>query len=142
MADAAHLLLGGMAPMYVVAFAVICLIGIIFIDYKRYVMVLKWLTLSLFTYVGALFAMHVDWDAAIASVLVPHLNWSSDYFTTLVAIFGTTISPYLFFWQASEEAEESTLTKSESRLRRRQSRRRMPSRVAGPTPLLAWLFRI
>jgi NRAMP (natural resistance-associated macrophage protein)-like metal ion transporter len=106
MADAAHLLFGGMAPMYVVAFTAICVIGIIFVNYKRYVLVLKWLTLSLFTYVGAVFAMHVDWDAAIVGAVVPHLNWTSDYFTTLVAILGTTISPYLFFWQASQEAED------------------------------------
>jgi Natural resistance-associated macrophage protein len=106
MADAAHLLFGGMAPIYVIAFTAICVTGIIFVNYKHYVLVLKWLTLSLFTYVAAVFAMHVNWEAAIAGTLVPHLNWTSDYFTTLVAIVGTTISPYLFFWQASQEAED------------------------------------
>ncbi len=60
MADAAHLLFGGVAPIYVIAFTAGCVIGIIFVNYRRYVLVLKWLTLSLFTYVGAVFAMHVD----------------------------------------------------------------------------------
>jgi len=106
MADAAQLLFGGITPIYVIALAVICVGGIIFINYNRYVLALKWLTLSLFSYVGAVFAVHVKWDAAIVGAFVPHLNWTSDYFTTLVAILGTTISPYLFFWQASQEAEE------------------------------------
>lgn len=111
MADAAYLLFGGMAPIYVIIFTVVCVIGIIFINYNRYVLVLKWLTLSLFTYVGAVFAMHVEWDAAIVGAFVPHLNWTSDYFTTLVAILGTTISPYLFFWQAAQEAEDVHVNK-------------------------------
>ena len=68
--------------------------------------VLKWLTLSLFAYVGALAFAHVSWSEALAGILVPKITWSSDYFTTIVAIFGTTISPYLFFWQASQEAED------------------------------------
>ena len=106
MANAAHLLFGGTAPIYVIAFTAICVMGIIFINYNRYVLVLKWLTLSLFTYVAALFAMRVNWDAAIAGAFVPHISWTNDYFTTLVAILGTTISPYLFFWQASQEAED------------------------------------
>ncbi len=78
----------------------------IFLDYKRYVSVLKWLTLSLFAYVAALVFAHVSWGEALAGVLIPKITWSADYFTTIVAIFGTTISPYLFFWQASQEAED------------------------------------
>jgi Mn2+/Fe2+ NRAMP family transporter len=72
----------------------------------RYVFVLKWLTLSLFAYVAALFAANVPWGDALLGVLVPRLTWSADFFTTLVAILGTTISPYLFFWQSSQEAED------------------------------------
>jgi Mn2+/Fe2+ NRAMP family transporter len=90
MADASKLLIGGPAFLYVAVFATICVTGIVFTSYDRYVMVLKWLTLSLFAYVAALFAAHVDWSQALA----------------LVAILGTTISPYLFFWQASQEAED------------------------------------
>jgi Mn2+/Fe2+ NRAMP family transporter len=78
----------------------------IFLDYHRYVAVLKWLTLSLFAYVGALAFAHISWGQALTGVLVPRITWSGDYFTTIVAILGTTISPYLFFWQASQEAED------------------------------------
>jgi Mn2+/Fe2+ NRAMP family transporter len=106
MADAAKLLIGGHGMLYVVAFGVISVTAQIFLDYKRYVSVLKWLTLSLFAYVGALAFAHISWSQALTGVLVPRITWSADYFTTIVAIFGTTISPYLFFWQASQEAED------------------------------------
>src|SRR3954465_7998777 len=106
MADASKLLIGGPAFLYVAVFATVCVIGIVFTSYDRYVMVLKWLTLSLFAYVAALFAAHVDWTPALAGLFVPRITWSADFFTTLVAILGTTISPYLFFWQASQEAED------------------------------------
>ena len=106
MADATKLLIGGHGMLYVVAFGVISVTAEIFLDYKRYVSVLKWLTLSLFAYVGALAFAHISWSQALMGVVVPHITWSADYFTTIVAIFGTTISPYLFFWQASQEAED------------------------------------
>ena len=106
MADAAKLLLGGPSFLYVVIFGTICVAGIVFVHYDRYVMVLKWLTISLFAYVAALFATNVPWAEALSGALVPRIVWSSEFFTTLVAILGTTISPYLFFWQASEEAED------------------------------------
>jgi NRAMP (natural resistance-associated macrophage protein)-like metal ion transporter len=106
MADAARLLVGGHAILYVLFFGVTSVVAQIFMDYKRYVSVLKWLTLSLFAYVAALAFAHVSWRQALAGVFIPKLTWSADYFTTIVAIFGTTISPYLFFWQASQEAEE------------------------------------
>jgi NRAMP (natural resistance-associated macrophage protein)-like metal ion transporter len=106
MADATKLLIGGPGIFYVLAFGVLSVAAQIFLDYKRYVSVLKWLTLSLFAYVGALAFAHISWGDALAGILVPRLTWSGDYFTTIVAIFGTTISPYLFFWQASQEAED------------------------------------
>jgi NRAMP (natural resistance-associated macrophage protein)-like metal ion transporter len=106
MADATKLLIGGPGIIYVVAFGMTSVVAQIFLDYKRYVSVLKWLTLSLFAYVGALAFAHVSWSQALAGVFVPRLTLSADYFTTIVAIFGTTISPYLFFWQASQEAED------------------------------------
>jgi Mn2+/Fe2+ NRAMP family transporter len=68
--------------------------------------VFKWLTLVLFAYVIAAFLAKPDWAAVLRSTLVPHIEWSSTYWATLVGIFGTTISPYLFFWQASQEVEE------------------------------------
>ena len=106
MADATKLLIGGPGIVYVVLFGVASVVAQIFLDYNRYVSVLKWLTLSLFAYVAALAFAHVSWREALTGVLVPRLTWSADYFTTIVAIFGTTISPYLFFWQASQEAED------------------------------------
>jgi Mn2+/Fe2+ NRAMP family transporter len=106
MADAGRLLIGGPALLYVVLFAAICVGGIIFVQYDRYTLVLKWMTLSLFTYVAVLFTIHVSWGEIISGVLIPKLTWSREFFTTLLAIFGTTNSPYLFFWQASQEVEE------------------------------------
>jgi NRAMP (natural resistance-associated macrophage protein)-like metal ion transporter len=106
MADAATILIGGFPLLYVIAFATVCLITVVFMNYSRYVTVLKWLTLSLFAYVAAAFVSHVSWRSAFAGALLPHVSWNSAYFTTLVAILGTTISPYLFFWQASQEAED------------------------------------
>ena len=106
MADATKLLVGGHAIIYVVLYGVISVTAQIFLDYKRYVAVLKWLTLSLFAYVAALAFANVSWGGALAGILVPRMTWSADYFTTIVAILGTTISPYLFFWQASQEAED------------------------------------
>jgi Mn2+/Fe2+ NRAMP family transporter len=93
----------------VLLFGVVSVAAQIFLDYTRYVAVLKWLTLSLFAYVGALAVAHISWGEAFIGVLVPRITWSADYFTTIVAIFGTTISPYLFFWQASQEAEDQRI---------------------------------
>ena len=77
---------------------------------------LKWLTLSLFAYVAALAFVNVSWKEAISGTLLPQISWSSDYLTTIVAILGTTISPYLFFWQASQEAEEQRIDAKKSPL--------------------------
>jgi NRAMP (natural resistance-associated macrophage protein)-like metal ion transporter len=106
MADATMLLIGGHGILYVVFFGVMSVVAQIFLDYRRYVAVLKWLTLSLFAYVAALAFAKVSWSEALAGALLPKITWSADYFTTIVAILGTTISPYLFFWQASQEAED------------------------------------
>jgi Mn2+/Fe2+ NRAMP family transporter len=106
MADATKLLIGGPGLLYVFVFGGICVVGIVFTNYDRYVFVLKWMTLSLFAYVAALLAAKVHWTAAITGMLLPQITWSAEFFTTLVAILGTTISPYLFFWQASQEAED------------------------------------
>jgi NRAMP (natural resistance-associated macrophage protein)-like metal ion transporter len=106
MADATKLLIGGPGMIYVLFYGVTSVVAQIFLDYERYVSVLKWLTLSLFAYVAALAFAHVSWGEALTGALVPRLTWSADYFTTIVAILGTTISPYLFFWQAAQEVEE------------------------------------
>ena len=106
MGDAARLLIGGPAALYIVLLGTICVLGIVLTTYTRYVAVLKWLTLSLLAYVAAMFAANVPWGTAVVSMLVPHVQWNAGFFTTVLAIFGTTISPYLFFWQAAQEVED------------------------------------
>ena len=106
MGDATKLLIGGSATGFVLMFGVLCVIAQVFVQYARYVRVLKWLSLSLFAYVAALAAVRVPWGEALKGFFFPRIAWNSDYLTTLVAIAGTTISPYLFFWQAAEEAED------------------------------------
>jgi Mn2+/Fe2+ NRAMP family transporter len=112
MADAGTLLIGGPGFLYVAVFATICVTGIVFTTYDRYVMVLKWLTLTLFAADPDLVRVCCDavrgsraLGEALTGMFVPWITWSADFFTTLVAILGTTISPYLFFWQASQESE-------------------------------------
>ncbi|MBY0562373.1 divalent metal cation transporter [Hyphomicrobium sp.] len=106
MGDAGVLLMGGPRLLYVVGLGAICILMQIFLQYARYVSVLKWLALALFAYVATLFAVRVSWGDALTGLLLPNLSMQSNYWQTVVAIFGTTISPYLFFWQASQEVED------------------------------------
>jgi len=106
MADAVQLLLPAPRWIYVVLFAGICIYMQVLLQYERYVAALKWLTLALFTYFAAVITTHIDWRALAAGLFVPDLRWDSDYFTMIVAVFGTTISPYLFFWQSAQEVED------------------------------------
>ena len=106
MADAIQLVAGGPSHIYAVALGMTCLLLQVFIPYQRYVSILKWLTLSLFAYVGTAFASHIPWHEALQGTLIPHIQHSQNYLLLIVAIFGTTISPYLFFWQAGQEVEE------------------------------------
>jgi NRAMP (natural resistance-associated macrophage protein)-like metal ion transporter len=106
MADASRLLVPGPAWLFIVLFAAICTYMQVFLQYTRYVAVLKWLTLALFAYFAAVVTIKIDWGAFAHGFLVPKIHHAKDYLTTIVAVFGTTISPYLFFWQASEEVED------------------------------------
>ena len=106
MGAAVTLVIGGPTRFYTVALGLLSVLLQVFIPYRSYVRVLKWLTLALFAYVAAVFVIHVPWQAVLVRTFAPHLSWKSDYVTTVVAILGTTISPYLFFWQASQEVEE------------------------------------
>jgi len=117
MADALAHLIRGPRILYIVAFGVGSIVAQIFFDYRRYVLVLKWLTLSLFAYIITLGFTHVPWGEALEGLVVPQVRWSSDFLTTLVAILGTTISPYLFIWQSSQEAEEQRIDKSKKPLK-------------------------
>lgn len=116
MADALALLVGGPRHLYIVAIGALCIVLQVFVSYHRYVRVLKWLTLSLFSYVGVVFAVDVPWAEVFHGTLLPSLSLSADYVTTVVAIFGTTISPYLFFWQASQECEDLRAVKADKPL--------------------------
>ena len=118
MGDATRVLVGGWSLLYVGVYAIICVGGIVFMSYDRYAMILKWATLSLFTYVATLFAIKIPWSEALAGLFLPRISWNSEFFTTLVAIFGTTISPYLFFWQASQEVEEVHASEKRKPLRK------------------------
>ena len=106
MGDALRMLIGGSAELYVVLFAVACAALEVFSRYERYVVILKWLTLALFAYVATVLIVHVPWGEVVYRTFVPNFVWQRDYAVTIVAVLGTTISPYLFFWQASEEAEQ------------------------------------
>ncbi|TMK62459.1 MAG: divalent metal cation transporter [Actinobacteria bacterium] len=83
----------------------------ILLPYERYAKVLRWLTLSLAAYVAVLFVIDVNWGSVLRQTLIPRISWTRPEIAMLIAILGTTISPYLFFWQASEEVEERHLEK-------------------------------
>ena len=117
MADAVRLLIGGPTGVYVVLFAALCAVLEIYSSYQRYVKILKWMTLSLFAYVAVALAVDVPWGTVAYSTVVPHLAWQREYIVVIVAVLGTTISPYLFFWQASEEAEDERVNPDEHPLR-------------------------
>jgi NRAMP (natural resistance-associated macrophage protein)-like metal ion transporter len=92
--------------VFSIFFTAFIIIAIIMIPYKRYIKILKYLTLSLLTYIVTALIVGGNWYQILISTIVPHIEFTADFATMLVAILGTTISPYLFFWQASEEAEE------------------------------------
>ena len=106
MGAAAELATGASQRLMVIVFALVSLLLQLFIPYQRYANILKWLTLSLLSYVALLFVVKVDWRQLAHGLVVPTLS-GSDAISTVVAVFGTTISPYLFFWQSSQEVEET-----------------------------------
>jgi NRAMP (natural resistance-associated macrophage protein)-like metal ion transporter len=106
MGAAAELVLGWGGHIFTVAFALISLTLQLLIPYERYARYLKWLTLVLLAYVAVVFVVKVDWQAAALSLVAPRVPLTSESLTVVVAIFGTTISPYLMFWQSSQEVEE------------------------------------
>lgn len=106
MADSSSLVLGGSKTVYVAAFGAVCIGLQVLLQYTRYVSYLKWLTLALLAYVATLFMVDVRWGEALQQFVMPSFTWKTEYIQTIVAVFGTTISPYLLFWQASQEAED------------------------------------
>jgi NRAMP (natural resistance-associated macrophage protein)-like metal ion transporter len=110
MGDALRLVIDGPAIAYALGFGLACLVAEVFIPYHRYAGYLKFLTMVLFVYVAAAFSVHVPWGQVAKSTVLPVVTLDHDLILDVIAIFGTTISPYLFFWQASQEAEESRLS--------------------------------
>lgn len=108
---AARLLLGWGEIAFTVLAALISTYLQLFVPYHRYVRYLKWLTLVLLSYAGIVFSVHIDWGEVATRTVLPRLPMTASWLTVLVAVFGTTISPYLFFWQSSEEVEEMQLKK-------------------------------
>jgi NRAMP (natural resistance-associated macrophage protein)-like metal ion transporter len=106
MGAAVGLLIGGPIGLYTLLFGIFCIIVEVALSYERYAAVLKWATLSLFAYVAVVVVAQVPWGEALTSLVVPRIEWTGAYATAVVAILGTTISPYLFFWQAGQEIEE------------------------------------
>jgi NRAMP (natural resistance-associated macrophage protein)-like metal ion transporter len=106
MGQAVTLLAGGPAHWYAAGAGLLSLALQVAMPYSRYVKVLKWLTLALLAYVATALTLKLPWLTLLHEALLPRLSWQAAYITTVVAIFGTTISPYLFFWQASQEVED------------------------------------
>ena len=117
MGDALVLVVGGSSSIYIVFFALVSLTLQIFIPFPRYAPLLKWLTLALFAYVGTLLVVHVPPEEMLEGGFIPQLSLKPDYIALVVAVFGTTISPYLFFWQASQEVEDQRATFGDEPLR-------------------------
>ena len=118
MGDALTLIIGGPTHLYAVGFGLLSLLLQVFIPYQQYVRILKWLTLGLLAYVATVLTVHIPWSEVALRTVWPQFAWSAASVTMIVAVFGTTISPYLFFWQASQEVEDLQADASAQALRR------------------------
>lgn len=107
MAEALRLLVGGSSHVHAVTFGLLCLVLQVFLPYQTYVRWLKWLTLALLSYVAVVFTVHIDWWNVAREIVRPRFVLDHDALLVVVAVFGTTISPYLFFWQAAQEMEDA-----------------------------------
>ena len=116
MGAALKLLIGGPAHWYAIAFGLVSLALQIFVPFPRYAPILKALTLALLAYVATVFVVEVPWREVLFQTLLPSLSLQADYLVAVVAVFGTTISPYLFFWQASQEVEDQRAAPGEEPL--------------------------
>ena len=110
MGEALRLVVGGSALAFAVLFGIACLVTEILVPYHRYARYLKLMTLVLLFYVAAVFSVHIPWGEVVRATVLPTVSFDREMLLMVVAIFGTTISPYLFFWQASQEAEESRMS--------------------------------
>jgi NRAMP (natural resistance-associated macrophage protein)-like metal ion transporter len=116
MGTALKLLIGGSAHWYSIAFGIISVVLQVFVPFPRYAPILKALTLALLAYVATVFVVKVPWGEVFYQTIMPSLSLKADYVVAVVAVFGTTISPYLFFWQASQEVEDQRAAPGEEPL--------------------------
>jgi Mn2+/Fe2+ NRAMP family transporter len=117
MGEALSLVIGGLNHEHALIFASTSVLLQVFVPYRRYAPVLKFMTLTLFAYVATAFTVNIPWSAALLAAIWPQPTINADYFLMVVAVLGTTISPYLFFWQASQEVEEMNQGKTRRPLR-------------------------
>jgi NRAMP (natural resistance-associated macrophage protein)-like metal ion transporter len=117
MGEALQLVVGGPQHGHALLFGVLAVLMQIFMPYRYLAPILKWLTLSLFAYVAVLFSVDIPWKQLVTATLVPPVELTREYLMLLVGVLGTTISPYLFFWQASQEVEEQRATHGDEPLR-------------------------
>jgi NRAMP (natural resistance-associated macrophage protein)-like metal ion transporter len=120
MGEALYLVIGGLKHEHALIFAAASVLLQVFVPYRRYAPILKFLTLVLFLYVAVAFTIEIPWREVLVGTLLPNISFDHDYLLLVVAVLGTTISPYLFFWQASQEVEE---------MRRERSRPRLPLKI-------------
>ena len=106
MGEALTLVVGGLKHEHALIFAAASVLLQVFVPYRHYAPILKFATLILFLYVATAFTVKIPWGEALAATVLPQISFNSDYLMMVVAVLGTTISPYLFFWQASQEVEE------------------------------------
>ena len=118
MAEVSRVMIGGPDALYALGFGVVSLLLQAWLPYRRYVRILKWLTLALLSYAGVAVVAHVDWSAALRGLVLPRMQADAESVKMVVAILGTTISPYLFFWQASQEVEEIERVRPDRPLRK------------------------
>lgn len=133
MGDCATLLLPGPSWLYIAIFGLGSLLLEIFVTYKKYVDYLKWLTLAVIAYVVTAFFVHIPWQNALKSTFWPSFSWHPDYFETLIAVLGTTISPYLFFGKPDSKWKILPKIRKSMPSRSRLGRRRVVLRGLGRT---------
>ncbi len=130
MGAAITLVIGGPAPIYALLFGIFCALAEVFIPYRSYAHVLKWLTLVLFVYVLAVLTIHIEWIEAINAILRPSFEVTTDYLLVIVAVFGTTISPYVFFWQTAQEVEDMQLARERPLIEQAEDKKHHLQRMA------------
>ena len=148
MGDALKLLIGGPAHLYVIGFAIGCVLLEVLSRYHNYVSILKWSSVALFSYIATALAVSVPWGTVAWNTLVPNFSFQTDYVVAIVAVLGTTITPYCFFWQSSQEAEDEridplahTLIDAPAEARAQIRRMRIDTYVGmGYSNLISWFI--